>query len=82
MTGCKNHHTFSTNPSGLDSAEPTPSRNFCKRQDGKPVRATDYAANKAAIKASGRAKRAFIAACRAGQVNAWREGDRPSAATR
>jgi hypothetical protein len=23
MTGCKNHHTFSTNPSGLGSAEPT-----------------------------------------------------------
>jgi hypothetical protein len=61
MTGCKNHHTFSTNPSGLGSAEPTlnePSANQC---------ATDYAANKAAIRASGQTRRAFIAACRAGQ---------------
>ena len=39
MTGCKNHHTFSTNPSGsLGSAEPTQSQTSGKRQDGKPVR--------------------------------------------
>jgi hypothetical protein len=66
MTGCKNHHTFSTNPSGLGSAEPTPSQTSANVKTASQC-ATDYAANKAAIKASGQTKRAFIAACRAGQ---------------
>ena len=66
MTGCKNHHAFSTNPSGLGSAEPTPSQTSANVKTASQC-ATDYAANKAAIKASGQTKRAFIAACRAGQ---------------
>ena len=65
MTGCKNHHTFSTNPSGLGSPEPTPSQASANGKTASQC-ATD-AANKAAIRASGQTKRAFIAACRAGQ---------------
>jgi hypothetical protein len=66
MTGCNNHQTFSTNPSGLGSAEPTSSQ---ASANGKTVSqcATDCAANKTAIKASGQTKHAFIAACRAEQ---------------
>jgi hypothetical protein len=65
MTGCKNHHTFSTNPSGLGPAEPTPSQASANGKTASQC-ATDYAANKAAIKATGQTKRTFIAACRHG----------------
>jgi hypothetical protein len=65
MTGCKNHHTFSTNPSGLGPAEPTPSQASANGKTASQC-ATDYAANKAAIKGSGQTKRTFIAACRHG----------------
>src|ERR1700678_1638575 len=54
MTGCKNHHTFSTNPSGLGSAEPTPSQASANGKTASQC-ATD-AANKAAIRASGQTK--------------------------
>jgi hypothetical protein len=57
MAGCKNHHTFSTNPSGLGSPEPTPTQASANGKTASQC-ATDYAANKAAsrhqVRRSGR----------------------------
>jgi hypothetical protein len=62
---CKNHHTFAAAPSGLGPAEPTPSPASAAGKTASQC-ASDFAANKAAIKASGQTKRMFIAACRHG----------------
>ena len=66
MAACKNHHTFAAAPSGLGPAEPTPSLASATGKSSSQCDA-EYAANKAAIKASGQTKRAFVAACRHGQ---------------
>jgi hypothetical protein len=58
-------NTQGWNPSGLGSPEPTPSQASANGKTASQC-ATDYAANKAAIKASGQTKRTFIAACRHG----------------
>jgi hypothetical protein len=66
MAACKNHHTFAAAPSGLGPAEPTATQVSATGKSSSQCDA-EYAANKAAIKAPGQTKRAFVAACRHGQ---------------
>ena len=70
MTGCKNHHTFSTNRSGLGPTRTNPEPGFCKRQRRQASAPLTIAANKAAIKASGQGERTFIAALSARRLMA------------